>query len=161
MRWGSPNLSNAANLKWMYHEATHVGYNTEITWDDKKEQVLDVLSKSVDAYQQNDAHDTWYMVDAGGTYYYGGESNDQVINLTEDLNPIVFEALQTRTQNAATGLVFFNFADKQTDYGMKYGTAEMIQTIIDNNFKFNLRIREQQKREQHQPSVGYKDGLSR
>lgn len=142
MRWGSPNLDKTANLKWMYHEATHVGNNTEITWDDKKEQVLDVLSKSVDAYQQNDAHDTWYMVDAGGTYYYGGEDNQYVINLTEDLNPEVFKALQTRTQNAATGLVFFNFADKQTAYGMKYGTAEMIQTIIDNNFKFNLRIRE-------------------
>lgn len=142
MRWGSPNEKTTANLKWMYHEATHVGYNTEITWDDKKEQVLDVLSKSVDAYQQNDAHDTWYMVDAGGTYYYGSESNQLVIDLTNALNPIVFEALQTRTQNAATGLVFFNFADKQTNYGMKYGTAEMIQTIIDNNFKFNLRIRE-------------------
>lgn len=142
MRWGSPNLDNTANLKWMYHEATHVGYNTEITWANKQNEIKTVLQNSVTAYQQNDAHDTWYMVDAGGTYYNGGESDDQVINLTEDLNPIVFEALQTRTQNAATGLVFFNFADKQTAYGMKYGTAEMIQTIIDNNFKFNLRIRE-------------------
>lgn len=142
MRWGSPNLNNPANLKWMYHEATHVGNNTEITWANKQNEIKTVLQNSVTAYQQNDAHDTWYMVDAGGTYYDGTESDDQVINLTEDLNPIVFEALQTRTQNAATGLVFFNFADKQTDYGMKYGTAEMIQTIIDNNFKFNLRIRE-------------------
>lgn len=142
MRWGSPNLNNPANLKWMYHEATHVGNNTEITWANKQNEIKTVLQNSVTAYQQNDAHDTWYMVDAGGTYYDGTESDDQVINLTEDLNPIVFEALQTRTQNAATGLVFFNFADKQTDYGMQYGTAEMIQTIIDNNFKFNLRIRE-------------------
>lgn len=142
MRWGSPNPDNTANLKWMYHEATHVGNNTEITWANKQNEIKTVLQNSVTAYQQNDAHDTWYMVDAGGTYYNGDESDDQVINLTEDLNPIVFEALQTRTQNAATGLVFFNFADKQTDYGMKYGTAEMIQTIIDNNFKFNLRIRE-------------------
>lgn len=145
MRWGSPNPDKTANLKWMYHEATHVdynGYDSEISWEDKQNEIKTVLQNSVTAYQQNDAHDTWYMVDAGGTYYDGREDDQYVINLTENLNPIVFEALQSRTQNAATGLVFFNFADKQTNYGMKYGTAEMIQTIIDNNFKFNLRIRE-------------------
>lgn len=136
--WGTPNQASAG-LSWMYHEATHVGSDTEITWAKKQQEVLAVLQKSVDEYQNNDAHNTWFMVDAGGTYYEGSESNDNVIRLTEDLNPIVANALQLRTENASTGLVFFNFADKQPGSGQKYGTNNMIQTIIDNNFKFNLR----------------------
>lgn len=136
--WGSPNQTSA-ELSWMYHEATHVGSSTEITWANKQREVLAVLENSVEEYQKNTAHNMWFMVDAGGTYYEGSESNDNVIRLTEDLNPIVANALQLRTENASTGLVFFNFADKQPDSGQKYGTNNMIQTIIDNNFKFNLR----------------------
>ena len=100
-----------------------------------------VLQNSVNAYVENDAQHIWYMVAAGGTFYEGAESNEGVVNLTEWLNPIVRQTLQTRGQNAATGLVFFNFADKQTDSGVKYETNELIQTIIDNNFKFSLRKR--------------------
>ena len=139
LRYGSANPNATANLSWMYHEATHVGSNTEITQDNKEEEVVSVLQKSVDAYLNNDAHNIWYMVDAGGTFYEGAESNEGVINLTKWLNPIVRRTLQTRGQNAATGLVFFNFADKQENSGVRYETNELIQTIIDNNFKFNLR----------------------
>ena len=32
-----------------------------------------------------------------------------------------------------------NFADKQSDSGAKYKSDWLIQTIIDNNFKFALR----------------------
>lgn len=139
LRWGSANPAVQTDLSWYYHEATHVGSNTEITWANKQSEVLSVLSESVTEYQNNAAHNIWFMVDAGGTYYYGRESNEEVIRLTHDLNPIVEEALQTRAQNASTGLVFFNFADKQENSGVHYGTNTLIQTIIDNNFKFNLR----------------------
>lgn len=141
LRYGSANPTVTANLSWMYHEATHVGSNTEITQVNKESEVTSVLQNSVNAYLENDAHNIWYMVDAGGTFYEGAESNEGVVNLTEWLNPIVRQTLQTRGQNAATGLVFFNFADKQTDSGVKYETNELIQTIIDNNFKFSLRKR--------------------
>lgn len=139
LRYGSANPDAGANLSWMYHEATHVGSDTEITQENKRLEVISVLQNSVDAYVNNDAHNIWYMVDAGGTFYEGVESNEGVVNLTEWLNPIVRQTLQTRSQNASTGLVFFNFADKQEGSGVKYETDELIQTIIDNNFKFNLR----------------------
>ena len=139
LRYGSANPNVTANLSWMYHEATHVGSNTEITQVNKESEVTSVLQNSVNAYLENDAHNIWYMVDAGGTFYEGAESNEGVVNLTEWLNPIVRQTLQNRGQNAATGLVFFNFADKRTDSGVKYGTNTLIQTIIDNNFKFALR----------------------
>lgn len=139
LRWGSANPAVQTDLSWYYHEATHVGSDTEITWANKQSEVLGVLSESVGEYQSNAAHNIWFMVDAGGTYYSGSESDEGVISLTHDLNPIVEEALQTRAQNASTGLVFFNFADKQENSGVRYGTNTLIQTIIDNNFKFNLR----------------------
>ena len=139
LRYGSANPNVTANLSWMYHEATHVGSNTEITQANKRSEVTSVLQNSVDAYLKNTDHNIWYMVDAGGTFYDGAESNEGVIELTEWLNPIVRQTLQNRGQNAATGLVFFNFADKRTDSGVKYGTNTLIQTIIDNNFKFALR----------------------
>lgn len=140
MRWGSPNPSVTPQLNWMFHEATHVGDGQEISWANKQSQILNIFELSVDTYLNNSAHDTWYMVDCGGTYYSGGaESNQNVIALTRDLNPIVERTLQERTQNASLGLVFFNFADKQESSGVLYGTNRMIQTVIDNNFKFNLR----------------------
>lgn len=139
LRYGSANPSVVAGLQWMYHEATHVGSNTEITQSGKQNEVTSVLQNSVDEYVNNNAHNIWYMVDAGGTFYSGAENTANVINLTQWLNPIVRNLLQTRSENASTGLVFFNYADKQQDSGVKYGTNELIQTIIDNNFKFNLR----------------------
>ena len=139
LRYGSANPSVVAGLQWMYHEATHVGSNTEITQSGKQNEVTSVLQNSVDEYVNNNAHNIWYMVDAGGTFYSGTENTANVINLTQWLNPIVRNLLQTRSENASTGLVFFNYADKQQDSGVRYGTNELIQTIIDNNFKFNLR----------------------
>lgn len=141
LRYGSANPSVVAGLQWMYHEATHVGSNTEITQSGKQNEVTSVLQNSVDEYVNNNAHNIWYMVDAGGTFYSGAENTANVINLTQWLNPIVRNLLQTRSENASTGLVFFNYADKQQDSGVKYGTNELIQTIIDNNFKFSLRKR--------------------
>ncbi len=143
LKWGSPNI-NSTNLYWMYHEATHVSinnYSTEITWANKQAQVIQVLTNSVTAYQNNDLHNTWFMVDGGGTYYEGYEYDDHVKQLTKDLNPILIRTLQTRGENASTGLVFINFADKQAGSGQEYRSDEIIQTIIDNNFKFNLRKR--------------------
>ena len=139
LRYGSSNPAVVAGLQWMYHEATHVGSNTEITQSGKQNEVTSVLQNSVDEYLNNNAHNIWYMVDAGGTFYSGTESTSNVINLTQWLNPIVRSLLQTRSENASTGLVFFNYADKQENSGVLYGTNELIQTIIDNNFKFNLR----------------------
>lgn len=156
LRWGSPNPASARTpLKWMYQEATHVGNGTEITTTDKWQFIQDVGKESVIAYQQNSAHDTWFMNDCGGTFHgdvsgtndydgsYGnGDTNKEApIKLTQWLIPKVTEWMQTRTENAAMGLIFFNFADKQKGSGQDYGTGFLIQTVIDNNFKFNLRAK--------------------
>lgn len=155
LRWGSPNTNSTRTpLNWMYQEATHVGTGTEITPANKYAYAIDIFTNSVGMYEQNDAHDTWFMNDCGGTFHgdvsgtndydkdYGnGDTNDEApIAFARWFNPQITSYLQQRDENASLGLVFFNFADKQTT-GQQYGTDNLIQTIIDNNFKFDLRKR--------------------
>ena len=113
---------------------------------------MSVFQNSIDEYTANSAHDTWFMNDCGGTFHgnvsgtdgydrdYGnGDTNDDApIAFARWFNPQITRYLQERDANASLGLVFFNFADKQTT-GQQYGTDNLIQSIIDNNFKFNLR----------------------
>ena len=158
LRWGTSNPNTSTDLHWYYQEATHVGNSTEITATNKLQFVKDVFSESIAKYQENGLG-YWFMNDCGGTFqfevsgaqsfsgnenfnksYGDGDANtENVIALTRWLNPHVRAALQRRTANASTGLVFFNYADKQDNSGKLYGTDELIQTVIDNNFKFNLR----------------------
>lgn len=158
LRWGTSNPNTSTDLHWYYQEATHVGNSTEITATNKLQYVKDVFSESIAKYQENGLG-YWFMNDCGGTFqfevsgaqsfsgnenfnksYGDGDANtENVTALTRWLNPHVRAALQRRTANASTGLVFFNYADKQDNSGKLYGTDELIQTVIDNNFKFNLR----------------------
>ena len=158
LRWGTSNPNTSTDLHWYYQEATHVGNSTEITATNKLQYVKDVFFESIAKYQENGLG-YWFMNDCGGTFqfevsgaqsfsgnenfnksYGDGDANtENVTALTRWLNPHVRAALQRRTANASTGLVFFNYADKQDNSGKLYGTDELIQTVIDNNFKFNLR----------------------
>ena len=154
LRWGSPNTNSTRTpLKWMYQEATHIGTGSnEGTPQEKYNNAMSVFQNSIDEYTANSAHDTWFMNDCGGTFHgnvsgtdgydrdYGnGDTNDDApIAFARWFNPQITRYLQERDANASLGLVFFNFADKQTT-GQQYGTDNLIQSIIDNNFKFNLR----------------------
>lgn len=154
LRWGSPNTNSTRTpLNWMYQEATHIGTGTESTPQEKYKNAMDVFQNSIDAYTANTAHDTWFMNDCGGTFHgdvsgtdgydkdYGnGDTNAEApIAFASWFNPQITRYLQERDANASLGLVFFNFADKQQNSGQQYGTDNLIQSIIDNNFKFNLR----------------------
>ncbi len=138
--WGTPNpTSTRTPLKWMYQEATHVGYNTEITYEAKTNYIAQIFNRSVEIYQNNEGHDTWFMNDLGGTYYNGYYTDDGASRLAKDLNEFAINTLQNRAANASLGLVFMNYADVQPTSGQLYRSDELIQTVIDNNFKFNLR----------------------
>lgn len=138
LRWGTPNeTATRTPMHWLYQEATHVGSNTEITYADKEYYIMKVFDDGVTRYQQNTAHDTWFMNDIGGRYLE--DTNDAVTRLTTQLNNYSVGLLQKRTANASLGLVFMNFADKKSDSGALYQSDWLIQTIIDNNFKFALR----------------------
>lgn len=138
LRWGTPNESSTRTpMHWLYQEATHVGSNTEITYQEKLDYIKKVFEDGVTRYQQNTEHDTWFMNDIGGRYIE--DTDDAVTRLTTELNNYSVGLLQNRTANASLGLIFMNFADKLDTSGALYKSDWLIQTIIDNNFKFALR----------------------
>lgn len=155
MTWGNPN--SAANLWWLYQEVTSVldtdknennDYTAEATKAEKIANIKAIFQKSVDAYNNDTSHKTWFMNDLGG--YYCWETREWAIisywqehtdtkALATDMNSLGVSELQNRTENAGLGLVYMNFADKQENSGALYKSDWLIQTIIDNNFKFALR----------------------
>ena len=152
MTWGNPNSS--ANLHWLYQEVTSVkdpsrgcGHGSaEATKEEKETYIKKIFQESVTAYKNDGSHKTWFMNDLGGYYFYQTEGifdihsdHEDPEGLATDMNNLGVSELQNRTENAGLGLVYMNFADKQSDSGAKYKSDWLIQTIIDNNFKFALR----------------------
>lgn len=156
MTWGNPNSS--ANLWWLYQEVTSVkdtdknennDYTAEATKEEKIADIKAIFQKSVDAYNNDTSHKTWFMNDLGG--YYCWETREWAFivpywqehidteALATDMNNLGVSELQNRAENASLGLVYMNFADKRNDSGALYKSDWLIQTIIDNNFKFALR----------------------
>lgn len=148
MSWGTSSKTNGLQL--FYEEETRLenGGILDLNKNDgdaqtKKEHVAAVVQESVTHYNQNDDHNIWYLIDLGGYYnstllvlgYYDGEG------VAKDLTPYFFKFFNTREQNASLGVVYMNFADNRANYGAKYGCDQLIQTIINNNFTFQLRTR--------------------
>ena len=144
MDWGKPvwYLSSPANLRWYYQEVTNVGSGQDATREEKETFITNLFTKSVDLYKNDKAHKTWFMNDLGGYYSDKGDINNRgtgIEALAIDMNNLGIEQLQKRTENAGLGLIFMNFADKQSTSGAKYKSDMLIQTIIMNNRKFQLR----------------------
>ena len=152
MTWGNPN--SAAKLHWLYQEVTSVKDDSrgcghgraEATKDEKISYIKKIFQESVTAYKNDTSHKTWFMNDLGGYYFYQTEGlfgwhtdHEDPEGLATDMNNLGVSELQNRAENAGLGLVYMNFADKQADSGAKYKSDWLIQTIIDNNFKFALR----------------------
>lgn len=155
MTWSDPNSAKA--FTWLYQEVTSVfdadrnevsGTSAEATKEEKRQYITEIFQKSVDAYKNNDAHDTWFMNDLGGYYYYKTEEgilgwreeeHFEPERLATDMNNLGVQLLQNRTENAALGLIYMNFADRDANSGQQYESDWLIQTVIDNNFKFALR----------------------
>ena len=153
MTWSNPNGAKA--FTWLYQEVTSVldeernevaGTSAESTEAEKRQYIENIFKESVDAYKNNTAHDIWFMNDLGGYYYYKtrylgllAQEHFDTKGLATDMNGLGVQLLQNRTENAGLGLVYMNFADKQTDSGVQYRSDWLIQTVIDNNFKFALR----------------------
>ena len=144
MDWGAPvwyENSNAA-LRWYYQEVTSVGSGQEASTQQKKDGIQNLFRKSVDLYKNDSSHKTWFMNDLGGYYSDRTDINGRgtgIQALAIDMNQMGVEELQDRAENAGLGLVFMNFADKQANSGARYKSDWLIQTLIDNNFKFALR----------------------
>ena len=146
MRWGTTyglnvNDLGSGPLKWFYHEATSVGYNDnggEETESVKKTNIEDMWNRSVGYYNNNSDNSMWFLNDLGGCYvndpYSSGESQDGVNAWTQEVGPYATRLLQSRTEDATLGIVLINYANPENQY-----SGNLIQTIINNNFNFQLR----------------------
>lgn len=146
LRWGTSNTAATATMKWAYQEVTTVGPGGQTTLADKKSYVNQMFESSIDSYQNNTAHDMWFMNDCGGSLvgnvtgdyvqgrYDSDENNAGVRDLTEEMGYYVTNLLQNRTEDATLGVVYVNFANPENPY-----SGNLIQTIINNNFSFQLR----------------------
>lgn len=134
LRWGTPmNLEETSNMTWLYQELTKVDQSVG-----KWTQITALLDAAKSDYEAG-AHSTWYYNDIGG--YFGSASTDNVKALSAVYVPEMIRELQERNVNYSLGTMLTNFADGEQGYGLTstYNTRELIQTIIDNNFKFALR----------------------
>lgn len=163
MPWNDPHASS--QLTWLYQEVTSSTeaskntcgsphkYSAEDSKENKIMYIQTLFTKSLEAYKTGN-HDTWFMNDLGG-YYAWCTRNDwvhrndiadviphevskDIITLTKELNQLGIDELQNREENAGLGLIFMNFANRGTT-GQEYKSDLLLQTIIDNNFKFALR----------------------
>lgn len=136
MPWGNPKKPNT--LLSSYLEVTSVGEGGEISKADKEKYIKELFQKSVDMYLNNTEHNILFMVDLGG-YYTAGKDPKQ---LALDMNALGVSELQERGNNAGLGIVLMNFADRQDESGKKYKSDWLLQTVVDNNFKFGLRTKD-------------------
>ena len=134
LRWGTSNHNVTAGMKFFYHEASSVGH--EESEFDKENNIKDMWERSINYYKTNTNHDMWFMNDAGGYYWDSdnGETQAGIDNWTQYIGPIATEYLQDRTEDATLGIVLLNYADPDNQY-----SGNLIQTIINNNFSFQLR----------------------
>lgn len=167
MYWNDPN--STSQLTWLYQEVTTSTetdknvcsnpskFKAEDTKENKVAYIKELFAQSLQEYK-NGQHDTWFMNDLGGYYAWcdddswghsidlalvGGHSErHDIIGLTQDLNQLAIDELQGRTENAGLGLIFMNFANREEATGVAYKSDLLLQTIIDNNFKFALRKKE-------------------
>ena len=146
MRWGTSYDASAGSLKWFYHEATPVGYNNTSggdygeSSDVKIFNIEDMWNRSIKYYKSNTLHDMWFLNDLGGSYVNGnygtGETQNGVDDWTAYIGPYATNLLQNRTADATLGIVLMNYADPANQY-----SGNLIQTIINNNFNFQLRTK--------------------
>lgn len=148
LRWGTSNSNAPATMKWVYQEVTTVGPGGQTILADKKNYINQMFESGIDSYQNNSAHDMWFMNDCGGSFvgnvtgdyvngnYGRGENTDGAKDLAQEMGIYVTNLLQSRTEDATLGIVYLNYANPTNPY-----SGNLIQTIINNNLSFQLRTR--------------------
>ena len=146
LRWGTSNRTAPATMKWVYQEVTTVGPGGQTILADKKNYINQMFESSIVSYQNNSAHDMWFMNDCGGSFVgnvtgdyvsgnYGRDENTVgAVDLAHEMGIYVTNLLQSRTEDATLGIVYLNYANPTNPY-----SGNLIQTIINNNFNFQLR----------------------
>lgn len=143
LRWGSSNSTASTDLTWFYQEVTTIGEDGQVAdLATKQGYIRNLFQKSVDYYLNpaGEASSYWFFNDVSGNVGTGGNPTTQgILNGIKAMNDFVVEELNNRGQNAALGLIYMSYANRNGNVGQEYKCGELIQSIIDNNFRFQLR----------------------
>lgn len=152
LTWGSSNPSVQAQspMTWFYQEVTTIGPDRGCqvpNLETKQGYIANLFQKSVDFYLaagSGQPSNYFFMNDVSGCVLEAGEgsspTNTGIERGIQSMNEFIVDQMaQRREQNAALGLVYMSFANRTGTIGQTYNCGELIQTIIDNNFRFNLR----------------------
>lgn len=168
------NSAGNSKLRWYYQEVTttsNSASNAEATYQSKVDAITKQFSMGIDLYNKG-SHDTWLMNDIGGektdagsgtTSHANGNYSDGIVYsngieyTAAELNQLCLNELLTREENAGMGLIFMNFANRD-ETGKKFQSDLILQTIIDNNFKFALRKKTSENTPTPSYNASYKSG---
>ena len=162
VKFGNPGVTESG-LTINVSDVTYVNSssgNGNISLDDKVTLVKSLFDESITNYPNElVSRSNWYLNNLGGFYRTteGGRGGDTRTYATDMHNKVV-DILQDRTENAALGIVMMNFADKREGSGQNYKSDWLIQTIIDNNFKFALRKKPSDSTTAASYNASYKTG---
>ncbi len=143
LRWGSSNSTASTDLTWFYQEVTTIGRGGQVAdLATKQGYIRNLFQKSVDYYLHptGEASSYWFFNDVSGNVGTGDSpTTDGILEGINAMNDFVVEELNNRGQNAALGLIYMSYANRNGLVGQQYKCGELIQSIIDNNFRFQLR----------------------
>lgn len=143
LRWGSSNSTASSDLTWFYQEVTTIGRGGQVAdLATKQGYIHNLFQKSVDYYLNptGEASSYWFFNDVSGNVGTGDSpTTDGILTGINAMNDFVVEELNNRGQNAALGLIYMSYANRNGQVGQQYKCGELIQSIIDNNFRFQLR----------------------
>lgn len=150
LTWGTShsNVQATTGLKWIYQELTTIGEDGgQIPSIEMKQSIIGGLfDKSAQIYQEHqsgEASPYWFMNDVSGCILERNATDattQGILNGIESMNNYVVNKMGQRIEkNAPLGLVYMSYANRNTENSFNYNCGELIQTIIDNNFRFNLR----------------------
>lgn len=150
LTWGTShsNVQATTGLKWIYQELTTIGEDRgQIPSIEMKQSIIGGLfDKSAQIYQEHqsgEASPYWFMNDVSGCILERNATDATtagILSGIESMNNYVVNKMGQRIEkNAPLGLVYMSYANRNTENSLKYNCGELIQTIIDNNFRFNLR----------------------
>ena len=143
LRWGSSNSAASTDLTWFYQEVTTIGRGGQVAdLATKQGYIRNLFQKSVDYYLHptGEASSYWFFNDVSGNVGTGGSpTTEGILTGINEMNDFVVKELSNRGQNAALGLIYMSYANRKGQVGQQYKCGELIQSIIDNNFRFQLR----------------------
>ena len=99
------------------------------------------IKKYLDIAQQfhtNDAMKNHWMLNHISGYVNSSTSNTYRANAAAQ-NPKVIEYLHNRTTPGSTGILLFDYSGAATSGNYTVQGDVMLQTVIDNNYKYRMR----------------------